>query len=332
LICCSSGCSDVGVVGELCPAAICAPFMADSGSKPSDSSVAPPQDAASVCQPTFQAAQGKRLDIYMLIDDSGSLLPWWFQTVDSIKQFFRDPASSGVGVGMQFFGTQCDVSVYAQPRVPIAPLPDNLAALELAFPALPVEETATLPALQGVLQHARVWARAHEDTKVVLLMLTDDLPEECGSTIDNVVQVAREGFEDTPSIQTFVVVLGTLGVLNQLAQTGGTNQARFVAPDAQQDLVQALKEVRDLALPCELSLPPQPFAAERVNLQYTGDDGQANVIKAVRDGTGCNSDQGGWYYDDAAAPRQIVLCQQTCHRFDERSALKLALGCPTIWL
>src|SRR5262245_45133080 len=134
-----------------------------------------------VCDADSYSAERKRLDIYMVVDDSASMVPWWPFTLDAIGQFLRDQDSVGIGVGLQFFGSQCDPGFYATPRVPIAELPGATPALEMAFPALPLEGTAMVPALQGAVQYARDYMGEHRDSKTVVLLVTDGLPVECNS-------------------------------------------------------------------------------------------------------------------------------------------------------
>lgn len=136
-----------------------------------------------ICEASAYISERKRLDVYMMIDDSASMIPWWLPTVDALNMFFHDVGSAGIGVGMQFFGTACEPESYAKPLVPIAALPGNAAALQQAIPPIPVDETATLPALQGAIMHARSWSLQNPDATVIVLLVTDGLPEECSSTL-----------------------------------------------------------------------------------------------------------------------------------------------------
>lgn len=285
-----------------------------------------------VCDADFYTGERKRLDIYMMVDDSGSMVPWWPATLEAISLFFNDPGSAGVGVGLQFFGRACEPEYYATPAVPIAPLPENKMSLEVAFPLIPIEGTATLPAMQGAITHARSWATANPDAKTVVLLVTDGIPSECESTVENVSAVVAEGFSGTPSIQTFVIGLGDLGALNMFAQAGGTDQALVIEPGAAPALVAALNAIRSAALPCEFALPDNNGGAvelDKVNLRHVDLAGTETTIPNVPDAAGCR-DTGGWHYDMSTGTTQLVACPASCAQLNGGGEVTVVLGCPTL--
>ena len=293
-------------------------------------------DDADVCDEDVYMAEPKRLDMYMIVDDSASMLPWWPATTDAINQFFQDPGSAGVGVGVQFFGEECDPNFYATPSVPIAPLPGNMNALQTAFPLLPLEGTATVPAMQGAVQHARQWATQHPDSKTVILLVTDGLPADCNSTVEGVVDVIAEGLSGSPSIQTFVIGIGIgLLALNDFAAAGGTGQALLVEAGVAQELVTALNDIRGAALPCDYALPDgngNTVDPKEVNLSYTAPGAtESTPIGWVPTSMDCDPLKGGWYYDNAAAPSRLIACDQSCGTLkDAGGQVSVVLGCPTV--
>lgn len=293
------------------------------------------------------------LDIYMIIDDSGSMVPWWPFTIDALNMFFNAPETAGIGVGMQFFGSSCDANTYANPRVAIAELPGNAGALMGAYPIIPLNDTATVPAMQGAIQHARAWSDSHPDTTVAVVLVTDGLPsDECGSTVQGVVDVVAEGYDGTPSIPTFVVGLGiALADLNQFAAAGGTGQATLVSPGAAGELLTALNTIRDTIvetrieivektvetpLECEWVIPQTPqgagaFDREKVNVQLSSGGGASTPALGKVESPGeCAA--GGWHFDDNDAPERIVACPQTCTTIQSTTQAKvdILLGCKTI--
>lgn len=286
------------------------------------------------CNADSYQAEPRQLDIYMVVDDSGSMVPWWPGTLDAINMFFDAPSSAGIGVGVQFFGSNCDANYYATPRVPIAPLPGNADPLRLAFPPLPIEGTATVPAAEGAMQHARQWAMDHPDSKPVVLLITDGLPDDCGSTVQGVVQALADGLGGTPSIQTFVVGIGVqLDALNMFAQAGGTGQAILVSPGAADELLQALSEIRQAALPCDYKIPDGAqgdIANDTINLRYTAPGGQQETIGYVPEVALCDPQVGGWFYDDPSAPTRVVACPGTCDALSGGGEVQVVLGCPRV--
>lgn len=289
------------------------------------------------CDADSYVAEGRQLDIYMLVDDSGSMVPWWPATLDAINMFFSDPGSAGIGVGVQFFGSECNVATYATPRVGIAPLPGSIPTLQAAFPLIPIEGTATVPAMEGAIQHARQWATDHPDSKTIVLLVTDGLPDadDCNSTVPGVVQVTADGLAGTPSIQTFVIGIGFgLDALNMFAQAGGTGQAILVEPGAAQSLVAALNDIRGAALPCDYALPDGAagdVANNTINMRYTTPGGESTTIGWVEDAASCDATQGGWYYDNPSAPTRLLACETSCRQLkDVGGEVQVVLGCPRV--
>jgi hypothetical protein len=286
------------------------------------------------CGGDHYEAQARQLDIYVMFDDSGSMIPWWPSVTQAFTQFLNDPRSAGIGVGIQFFGEICDVNHYATPKVPIAPLPQNAAAIQGAIPFFPIEQTATDPALRGAIQHARAWQTAHPDHKVVVLLITDGEPSECMSTVASVSQVATEGVSQNPSIPTFVLGLGlNLTNIHQIAQAGGTNQAFIVDPNSGAAFTQAMNSIRGQALPCDYALPNSGNVdPQKVNIEFTPVGGAPRLVVHVGDAANCDPNTGGWYYDNPTAPTRAIVCPQTCQSFTAEAggAVNVVLGCDIV--
>ena len=278
-------------------------------------------------------AEKRPLDIYVMFDDSASMIPWWASVTQAFTQFINAPESAGIGVGLQFFGVSCDVATYSTPKVPIAPLPGNAAAIQAAFPILPFESTPTEPALKGAIEHARAWQASHLDHKVVVLLVTDGEPTECNSTVQTVTQAAASGFAGMPSISTYVLGLGlSLTNLHTIAMAGGTNQAFIVDPNSGSALSQAMNQIRGNALPCDYALPKNTTDPKKVNVDFTPQGGTTTRLLYVGDAAGCDPVKGGWYYDNAQMPSRIVVCSQTCDTFkkDPSGRVDVVLGCGTV--
>ncbi|MBL8739946.1 MAG: VWA domain-containing protein, partial [Myxococcales bacterium] len=99
----------------------------------------------------------------------------------------------------------------------------------------------------------------------------------------------------------------------------------------------ALNTIRGAALPCVYQIPAPPDGRVLdfglVNVEYTPGDGSDTItIPKVTGEADCPDDGNAWYYDDEAAPTQIILCTTTCDAIavDLTAEVDIALGCQTI--
>src|SRR6185503_12254346 len=104
-----------------------------------------------------------------------------------------------------------------------------------------------------------------------------------------------------PQINTYVIGVGpNLQALNQIAQAGGSNMAYLVDSGNTQQFLDAMKQIRGIALGCEFSIPPtsggRPTDFTKVNILHTPRAGGENIIYHVNGLADCRPDTGGWYY------------------------------------
>lgn len=133
-----------------------------------------------------------------------------------------------------------------------------------------------------------------------------------------------EGFVDDDFVQ---LSRDTNGVHFPREDEGGSSYSDFVVPI--QDLI------RSNTLSCAYAIPDPPegemFDAEQVNVEYDIGVGPQTLgyVDAVDD---CAAFGNGWYYDDAADPREILFCPQTCSVFkvQELASIEILFGCATI--
>lgn len=259
-------------------------------------------------------------------------------TSAAVREFVHAPESSGVGVAMRGFSEECDVASMATPEVPMQPLPENGAAVEAWLDTNQQAKyggTETVPAMQGALQFTRQWATDHPDAKTVILLVTDGEPDS-GCAGDDVPAVAAEALAGTPSIPTYVLGLGNIAGLHDVAAAGGTGQAFVVSDPAASGaaVVEQLAAIRGEArpLPCEFLIPAGGASTpDLVNFDFTPADGGATVtIPRVRDAGACGNGD-GWHYDNPSAPTTLVACNATCGTLAGGGGrVDIALGCPTV--
>ncbi len=178
-------------------------------------------NADSGCETEIHQGERQPLDMYFLVDQSGSMADGspskWQAVSGSLEGFVADPTNTGTSAGIGYFpytgstgggtctsgqsgctcipfvnicfsntGGSCTVSDYATPDVPIGLLPGVGPNITTSLNNHgPGGGTPTYPALQGAYQYATGWAIAHPGEKTVVVLATDGDPNGCDA--DDVV-------------------------------------------------------------------------------------------------------------------------------------------------
>jgi hypothetical protein len=307
---------------------------------------------AGTCGGEDHQAQLIPLDMYIMLDQSGSMIGTKWDTVtQALKTFFNDPANTGIGVAMQYFGLPCDAfssdscnpSDYQNPEVAFGALPGNAPALSQSIDMHTQNcintyggtLTPTYAGLAGAVAGATAYAQQNPSHTVIVVLATDGDPTECDTNIGNIAQIAATGYNATPSIRTFVIGMqgATLSNLDQWANAGGSKQS-FDASDPTK-FSQALAQIRGAALSCSYQIPTPTtgaFHKDQVNVKYTpGGSTSPTTIGKVANAAACTA-AGGWYYDNDTNPTQIIMCPSTCTTLssDTSGKVQIVLGCQTI--
>ena len=291
-------------------------------------------DADSTCVSAQQKAESVPLAMLVLIDRSGSMDgEKWDAATKAVRAFADRSEVVGMKMGLQFFppiGNQneCDASAYKSLAVPIAPLPDNVLAIQQKVTTIKADGGGTpmVAGLAGSIDAMRDFIEKEPAHQGVIILVTDGEPTGCsGGSVSGVAAAAASGVKptaDLPSIRTFTVGMAgaSFGSLDQIAQAGGSPKSFNVGSGAaaQQALLEALDEVRAGLISCEYRLPLPPAGEgtldlESVELQYTpGKNDPTTTIKKVADASACGATTGGYFYDDPRDPSRVVLCPASC--------------------
>jgi len=243
----------------------------------------------------------------------------------------------------------CAANDYATPAVPIATLPGVYPDLGAAIAGRsPQGATPTSAALSGAIDYAATYATANPGHVVVAVLATDGLPTECDPTdADGIAQIAAQGLAGPPAIKTFVIGIisgndqGAQNLLNDVAASGGTEQAFFVDPgsqDVEGAFLDALDAIQGSALSCEYFVPqpepPEMIAYDAVNVLHTPEGSDVPVtIGYVGSAAACDPEDGGWYYDVDpmdGTPSKILICPATCTVFGAGGTVEIQVGCETV--
>ena len=349
--------------------------------------------SGSACATSMMKAQQTPLDIFIMLDHSGSMTDSvagggdkWDAVKAAISSFVTQPGLTNISVGMQYFGVppsappptcnlvfgcttstdcgaaacgpcvasvcvgalaastgtpdSCVAADYATADVAIAPLPGAGSAITSSMAAHSPngDSTPTEPALEGAVDYAKSWATSHAGDAVVVVLATDGDPTGCDSA-PAPATAAATGLAGTPKILTFVIGVGSsLSSLNSIAAAGGTTSAFLVdtGGNVNQQFLAAMNAIQHAALGCQYTIPVPtsgvPNYAE-VNVVYTpSSGGGAQTFPFVQDAASCPASGNGWYYDNNAAPTQIILCASTCTTVeaDASGEVDISLGCATV--
>lgn len=270
---------------------------------------------------------------------------------EAMRHFLEDPASAGIGVGLGMFGDHnvgnpndpmvCSVEAHADAEVPIGVLPgsapDLIAALEAAEPQ---GGTPTHLAVDGACVYANAWREQNPSHKVVILLVTDGIPEHsCNANITSAVRAARECYDGGAGREIYVLGVeannnNSLAQLNEIADAGGTRQAYLTdANDVAGSVLAALNAIRaDASIPCTLNVPkPDGGTVDygKVNVGICDAAEQTVPTFFVDDPAKC--ERGAWYYEGTGDNRVVQLCDQTCGVVGVSGAsLTLSVGCNTV--
>jgi hypothetical protein len=264
---------------------------------------------------------------------------------------------TAVTAGVCTSQTVCTLSDYTTPEVPIALLPeaatDLISSLGAYTPGQsPFGLTPTGPALEGAITHARAWADAHPERRVIVVLATDGAPTG-GCTPAGRAQIAAlasvAAGADNP-VRTFTV--GVFGELDptDLDSLEGPDNIRAIAvagdgeafvisdqADVVKEFVDALNGIRGAGLSCDYQLPPPEDGTtldyERVNVGFTASQSaEPEVIPYVEDPADCD-EEGGWYYTRRGETEVagIRVCGATCTRFTDSvtGSVSIRVGCKT---
>jgi len=333
-------------------------------------SCAPAADDSGCVGATFEG-ESIPLDIYVMFDLSCSmscsvdhsgccrqsdnpdpLEQWRIQPVrEAMRTFLQDPMSAGISVGLGFFGDHdvnnpedpavCNVEAHSDATVPIKKLPgaasDLIAELDAGEPQ---GGTPTHLAIDGACVYASDWKAKHASHKVVVLLVTDGIPEHsCEADIHKARTAAEACYDDGDGLETYVLGVvannnNSLDQLNDIAEAGGTDHAYLTnTADVAGSVLEALNAIRaDAVIPCDLNIPPPPMGETlnpaKVNLGVCDPAGDVVVTPYVDSQSDC--DGPGGYYDDPNSPEAIHLCEVTCETVSlAGSSLFFSVGCDT---
>jgi len=274
------------------------------------------------------------LNVVVMLDHSGSmgndsgepnLANRWAPVTAALNMLFADPQAGGMKASLRDYPTpaasnECD-PVYDKPQVPLTLLPNPTAFKNsITSDGAPVGNSTLMPALEGAVAYAKA-----QGSKTVILFVTDGLPDEpappkgpCRETYAQVQSIAKSA-ATVSGIKTYVLGAGTSAYhaeIDKLAADGGTGKALWInikdPHGTEQELLGKLAQERSPVVTCSITVPNAPsgktFDYNAVDVTITPDQGQPTKVPYS---PSCEGGL-GWQYDNAQAPKKILLCATTC--------------------
>jgi hypothetical protein len=289
----------------------------------------------------------------------------WELASAALRAFFADPEAAGLKLALRFFPhdlpadgcrqnmddddtTGCSVNACAMPLVGLGTLSADAAPTDAHETALLDATTAAAPGMAGqgtpifaALAGAQQWAAAQRlltpTESSVVVLVTDGEANGCDTDIDNIAALASDALAANGTRTYAIGLTGSQEAdMDAIAEAGGTMQGIFVADgaNAQQELLEALGEIRGQVLDCDFPMPEAKPGIDvdpnLINVNYTPAGGAQTTLTQVANADACGAGQ-SWYYDNVADPTRIILCKSTCDvvTADAQASLQVLLGCAT---
>jgi hypothetical protein len=280
----------------------------------------------------------------------------WTPVTSALKAFYADEGSAGLSASMTFFpltkpvegvvcGTaQCDAAEYGTPSVPMTALPEPTLfanAIDANFPACH-EGTPMITAFEGAVPYFQGLAANDPLAHVAIVLVTDVTTGEPYESCKDMQgqpaldAVAQQLANIAATIPTYVIGVGSVTALQQLAQAGGTETAYLVSitdpAKTQTEFLATINLMRRAAVPCDVTIPAPPkgetLDPNLVNLTFTPPTGGDPVLFSMS--ADCTSEE-SWRYDNPDAPTRIELCPSTCDSVKAQygGRIDVAFGCKT---
>lgn len=316
------------------------------------------QDSA--CAATSVEAQLAPLDMYVMLDRSGSMgtdcnvgsstTSKWCYSINALYNFFQAPSSAGTGVALQYFpisGYSCSGTggACATPAVGLGLLPGILPQLQSSLNSTTSSGSNT-PTEAGIRGLVDFTGKNKQPGRTMIgILITDGQPNGCNSGAAYLQGLLQTHLNAT-GIRTFVIGMtgASFSTLETISLGGGAaSHTTFcgtsppchhysVGNGDPQAFVAVLQAIQNVAIGCQYQLPQTDAGLidpNKITIEYTpGGTGTPQALQRVNDANACGP-SGGWYYDNNSNPTSIHLCPVTCTvvQADSNPKVDILLGC-----
>lgn len=336
------------------------------GAGGADFSYTPPpfEGAGGDCVDETAAADPLPLDIYFMLDRSGSMggdcnvsypnAPTtnskWCYAINAIAGYAQDASSNGNRAAIEYFsGSNNCNGGYETPAVGLVDLTAQAGTLITSLDGQSSGgSTPTRPAMVGLADFTA--ANKVQGRTMIGVLITDGDPTSCSPFDDTTLANIAQNHFNAEGIHTFVV--GMQGATFSRLETWASYVGALSHDDTNDScgncnnctchhynvgngdpavFIAALQQIQYAVLGCTYQIPAPSMGVldpDLVTVEYLpGGMPPAQPLSRVQDVAACAGD--GWYYDDNANPTQVLLCPTTCTtvQSDPDAEINFSIAC-----
>jgi hypothetical protein len=309
------------------------------------------------CAGTVAETQKAKVDIVFVIDDSGSMTEEMAQIKTNVNSFAQKIGATGLDYQVLFITKKAKNSAQ-NGNVICVPAPlggpncgDNAAIFHHID-----QDVQSNNALDLILSTydsnnaALAWNKyVRADSTKVFVLVSDDESNLASDKFDaQLLAKAPAGMFGTamqrkyifhsivgwtagqpvPSTKTCSTAVQPGSVYQALSKLTGGIVDSVCKTDYSGVLDNMAKGITD-KLSCNLGVPQAATDPSKVAVQETPMGGAPKQLTRVTDASKCATVKDGWYYDDPAAPKEIILCPDACSQANAMAGTKIqaVVGC-----
>jgi hypothetical protein len=325
------------------------------------------EPVAEACASQTVQADPLPLDMYVMIDTSGSMGPSTptsctvtaatpatklCRAVKALWGYFTSAGAAGNGVALQQFNsTGC--SARSTPAVQMDALPNHLTPIQTWLEGLVNDgSTNTEGALLGLRDYTNpavapsppVGFGKAAGRNIIGILITDGDPQGCQTSIGTLDDIIDDHFTST-QVRTYVIGMegATFSNVENLADGAGapphTNYCGTSPPCSHYSVgagdpaafIDALNAIQQSAVGCTFNYPSPPSGVPdptSLTVTYTPGSGSPATIPIVSSAAACGP-SGGFYVNNPSAPTRIDLCTASCDlvKADSAARLDIEIAC-----
>jgi hypothetical protein len=282
------------------------------------------------CVPSTGPATARAVAMYAIVDNSGSMGTQgkWTTLGSGLHSFVTSAPAAGTDFALEYLSLSesntCAGLGWDVPKVPFAPLPQQVQAIDQAMATLNPNGTTNFEGpFNGATQVRTAYAAQHPDTQFVVVFPTDFASvSQCNTSIPALQLILSNSW---PALSWYFISLPGIDAtaVASLAASGGTVAPINATANTASVIASALEKART---PCRFAIPS---AGSPSLVRYVIIPGGNGLTASYLDApTSCGTSH-GWFAWPAGG-NTAVLCPHTCQSLAaaQGASVQVSVECP----